>query len=104
VFVWSPVGSWHQHAVLAQRPKLLGTYFRCLFVFAIAGLCFDSRPAPRGNSDDLKRVRQSLANKVNMVTTFDSIARSRAFTVQFHMTARNCGRCTNACLEEAAVE
>ena len=104
MLVGTPVGFRHEHAILSQHCQLLITFSNGLFVFAIAGPCFDRGSTPRGNTDDLERIRQSFTDQVDTVAALDLIARCRAFTIQLHMSAGYGRRCTAAGLEEAAVE
>jgi hypothetical protein len=57
MFVGTPIGPWHQHAVLPQCNYLDFSLANGGFIFQVAFSRFGRRPEPARNFNDLQRIR-----------------------------------------------
>jgi len=94
----------HEQAILPQRRGLDLPLTKRFFVFEIAISRLRRRTASARNSDNLQRVRQSPADKVNSISTLDAIARRWSLVVYPHMPA--CHRSSRQAprFEESAIK
>jgi hypothetical protein len=109
MFVGTPIGPWHQHAVLPQRryPDLSLT--NDVLVFPVTCTRLRRRPSPARDFDDLERIWQALANHINLVSAFDATARCGTLTVNLYVPAghgrgRQASRSEETAIEQPAID